>query len=237
MWQDIWSNKGKDLASVNFTLTDLIYANGYESSGFTSQSWVKYFQYVANTTQINEGKKSILEIGCGGGASLKAISLINDKLEIFGLDYSKNLINIAKSAIKGGKFYCDEAINIDKTFPKQYFDTIILGGVIVYFPSEDYTFEVIKKSYNLLSQGGNLALLDLNDINKKSVYSKIRKGNMTEDEYNKKYEGLNHLFLNRTKVFKFVESLGFKQIIVEDQHIDGYINNECRFNVFALSKK
>lgn len=80
-------------------------------------------------------------------------------------------------------------------------------------------------------------MLDLNDINKKSVYSKIRKGNMTEDEYNKKYEGLNHLFLSRTKIFEFVESLGFKQIIVEDQHIDGYINNECRFNVFALSKK
>lgn len=72
MWQDIWSNKGKDLASVNFTLTDLIYANGYESSGFTSQSWVEYFQYVANTTQINEGKKSILEIGRGGGGFVKS---------------------------------------------------------------------------------------------------------------------------------------------------------------------
>lgn len=80
-------------------------------------------------------------------------------------------------------------------------------------------------------------MLDLNDINKKSVYSKIRKSNMTEDEYNKKYEGLNHLFLSRTKIFEFVESLGFKQIIMEDQHIKGYINNECRFNVFALSKK
>lgn len=106
----------------------------------------------------------------------------------------------------------------------------------MYFSSEDYTFEVIKKSYNLLSQGGNLALLDLNDINKKSVYSKIRKGNMTEDEYNKKYEGLNHLFLSRTKIFEFVESLGFEKIIVENQHIKGYINNECRFNVFALEK-
>ncbi len=172
-----------------------------------------------------------------GGAVLKVFSNINENLRIYGVDYSHTLIDIAKRIIKNGTFFCDEAINIDSLFSKMHFDSIISGGVFVYFPSKDYAFSVIKKSYDLLLQGGNLALLDLNDISKKDIYSKIRKGTMSEAEYNKKYEGLNHLFLDRMEVFKFCESLGFKKIVVEDQHIKGYINNECRFNIFALGKK
>lgn len=98
-------------------------------------------------------------------------------------------------------------------------------------------FSVVQKSCALLAPNGNLALLDLNDINSKDIYNKIRKGNMSEDEYNKKYAGLNHLFFDRGEIFQLVESLGFRQIIIEDQHIDGYINNECRFNVFAMGRK
>lgn len=173
----------------------------------------------------------------GGGAFLKVLSSINTNLRIYGIDYSNTLIEIAKCVIKNGEFFCDEAINIDKLFKGKRFDSIVSGGVFVYFPSKQYAFEVIKKSYNLLADGGNLALLDLNDVNKKSVYSKIRRGKMSEEEYDKKYAGLNHLFFDKSEVFGIVESLGFRQIIIEDQHIDGYINNECRFNIIAVGKK
>lgn len=191
--------------------------------------------------QIDSDKKRVLEIGCGGGAALKALSFINNKLEIYGIDYSQNLIKLAKRAIKNGNFVCDEAINIDSIFAMWGggcgFNFIFSNSAFHYFPNEEYVFSVIRKAYSLLTKGGTLALLDLNDIKTKDIYNAIRKGNMTEDEYNKKYEGLNHLFLSRTKIFEFVESLGFEKIIVENQHIKGYINNECRFNVFALSKK
>lgn len=66
--------------------------------------------------QIDSDKKRVLEIGCGGGAALKALSFINNKLEIYGIDYSQNLIKLAKRAIKNGNFVCDEAINIDSIF-------------------------------------------------------------------------------------------------------------------------
>ena len=60
---------------------------------------------------------------------------------------------------------------------------------------------------------------------------------MSEDEYNKKYAGLNHLFFDKGEMFGIVETLGFRKIIIEDQHIDGYINNECIFNIIAVGKK
>lgn len=78
-----------------------------------------FFEYVAKLIQIDSDKKRVLEIGCGGGAALKALSFINDKLEIYGIDYSQNLIKLAKRAIKNGNFVCDEAINIDSIFAKE----------------------------------------------------------------------------------------------------------------------
>ncbi|KAF0591347.1 MAG: hypothetical protein CGEMS_0076 [Candidatus Campylobacter infans] len=44
------------------------------------------------------------------------------------------------------------------------------------------------------------------------------------------------MFFDKCEIFDFINSLGFEKIIVENQHIKGYINNECRFNVFGLKK-
>ena len=35
---------------------------------------------------------------------------------------------------------------------------------------------------------------------------------MSEEEYNKKYAGLEHLFLSRSEIFDFIYSLGFRKI-------------------------
>lgn len=79
--------------------------------------------------------------------------------------------------------------------------------------------------------------MDLNDVAQKEIYGKLRRGHLSEEEYQQKYVGLEHLFFNRREVFDFVRRLGFEKIIVEDQHIEGYVNNPCRFNIFALGKK
>ncbi|MGX2981658.1 hypothetical protein [Helicobacter sp. 23-1045] len=71
----------------------------------------------------------------------------------------------------------------------------------------------------------------------KPAYTAIRKGDLSEVEYSAKYAGLEHLFFDRGEIFEIINALGFEKIIIENQHIAGYINNECRFNAFALGKK
>ena len=240
MWKDIWQKKGQNCqANANIGVVELLTINGYDTSGdsLIESAWVDYAHYVGNLCQIENGAKSLLEIGCGGGVYLKCYAESNKNLEIYGLDYSKSLIDVAQSVIPRGTFCCAEAAEVDKAFAGKTFDCIICGGVVIYFPNKEYAFEVIQKSYDLLTQGGNLAFLDLNDVDQKDVYGKLRRGNLSEEEYQQKYAGLDHLFLDRSEVFDFVRRLGFQKIIVEDQHIDGYINNKCRFNVFALGKK
>ena len=45
-----------------------------------------------------------------------------------------------------------------------------------YFPDKEYALNVIKKSYDLLSDNGDLVLLDLNDINKKNISNRRQPG-------------------------------------------------------------
>ncbi|MGX2981657.1 methyltransferase domain-containing protein [Helicobacter sp. 23-1045] len=116
MWQNIWSKKGLD--SADFDIASLMKADGFDTSGATlnAESWVEFFKYVAKMARCGKGKKRVLEVGCGSGAALKSLVCINPHLEIYGIDYSQNLVNIAKCAIKEGRFICDEAKNIDLAF-------------------------------------------------------------------------------------------------------------------------
>lgn len=235
MWRKIWQSKGENPQNRNLSVFDLMKIDGFDTSkDLDEKSWVAYAKHIADSAQINDNA-AILEIGCGGGAFLKVLCEIFDGLDIYGLDYSSSLINIAKSVIDG-TFYCDEANKIDAVFTHKRFDVILSNSVLNYFPSEKYAFEVIEKSATLLARGGNLAFLDLNDITMKEAYKAIRQGDMSDLEYSAKYEGLEHLFFSKSEIFDLISSLGFEKIIVENQRIEGYINNNCRFNVFAIAK-
>ena len=105
-----------------------------------------------------------------------------------------------------------------------------------YFNDKEYAYSVIKKSYSILSKDGSLAFLDINDEAKMDIYYKVRFAEIGEEEYKKKYEGLNQLFFSKEEIFNILVKLGFEKIIIEDQNISGYSNNQYRFNAFALKK-
>ena len=237
MWKNIWDKKGLNF-SENLTLKNLISIDGFDNSGkevLNEESWMEYVRYICSVVNINS-KKSILEIGCGSGAFLKVLEDIADEnTKLYGFDYSSNLINIAKTVIKNCNFCCDEAINIDTIFNTS-FDLIFCNSAFHYFNDKEYAYSVIKKYYSILSKGGSLAFLDINDEAKMDIYYKVRFAEIGEEEYKKKYEGLNQLFFSKEEIFNILVKLGFEKIIIEDQNISGYSNNQYRFNAFALKK-
>lgn len=240
MWKDIWEKKGKDIDYSNLSLSDLISIDGFDSSGkaLDAENWIEYARHVCMSINEINNKKNILEIGCGAGAFLKAMEpFLNKEANIYGIDYSQNLVGIAKHIFNAENFNCIEAIDIDKLYNNNYFDFIFSNSAFQYFQNKDYAFSLINKLYNLLQTNGDLVLLDLNNIEKESEYHKIRMSGMTKEEYEKKYSSLNHLFFSKEEIFSYISHLGFKKIIIEEQNIKGYSNNELRFNIFALSKK
>ncbi len=59
---------------------------------------------------------------------------------------------------------------------------------------------------------------------------KIRKGALSDGEYENKYNNLDHLFFSKQFFIEFSNSKGL-EIEIFDQNINNYSNGNFRFNV------
>jgi len=108
---------------------------------------------------LNLRKNSkILDVGCGAGLMVKEVT--NRGYEVWGMDYSFNMIKKAKaicntkSAIK---FYQGDIESLP--FKSSVFDTVLCLGVISYLKSEN---KALQEMSRVLKPGGILILSILN---------------------------------------------------------------------------
>ena len=64
---------------------------------------------------IIKKNKTVLDIGCGDGELLRKLK-IKKNCNCYGIDFSKNLINIAKKKSRGINYYCIDMNKIGKIF-------------------------------------------------------------------------------------------------------------------------
>ncbi|WP_018963672.1 class I SAM-dependent methyltransferase [Coprothermobacter platensis] len=115
-------------------------------------------QDVLSYVHVTEGS-SVLDVGCGTGALTPyLLELVCPSGQIVGLDYSENMLKIAKT-----KFPKETYPNIDfilgdiMTFsPTQEFDFVICYSSFPHFPDKEGS---IRKMAKLLKKGGKLAIL------------------------------------------------------------------------------
>ena len=151
MWKDIWEKKGKNIDCSNLTLSDLISIDGFDSSGksLEESNWIGYAKHICISVNDIKNKKNILEIGCGAGAFLKAMEpFLNKESKIYGIDYSQNLINIAKHVFNSENFNCIEAIDIDKLY---------LGDITTSFYNKEENYVIVSdyRDTNYLLMAGD----------------------------------------------------------------------------------
>ena len=145
--------------------------------------------------------------------------------KVAGIDYSSSLIKNIQKAIPEMDFRYCETIKLDVS---KKFDVAISNSVFQYFESYEYAENVINL---MLSKAiKKIAILDINDINKKNDAEKLRRGALSEEEYKDKYSGLNHLFYDKTFFIDIAERSGYSTEIFP-QKIMQYGNNSFRFNV------
>jgi trans-aconitate methyltransferase len=223
-WCDIWENKGSNSSGQD--LKSLILADGYGDSfgHINEQSWEEYVLSIANKLESTEAD-SFYEVGCGSGAFLYPLHTRGNTVS--GIDYSSSLINIANKAMPNCSFETGEALFIKPEIP---FDFVLSNGVFLYFPNLDYAQKVIELMIKKSTKG--IAILDLNDNEKKNEAISFRKGFLSEDEFKKKYDGLDHLFFDKKWIEDIVKSHGL-EVIIEDQNIPNYLHSNFRFNLIA----
>jgi len=218
-WKEIWNKKGENVDVEK--LQDLINANGYETSGLNEFNLTKFINEQIQFLGIKQWN-SVYEVGCGAGTIL---SLFNKYGSVVGgCDYSKSLTKIAKSLKISNDIEC---LSADKISSDIKYDFVISMGVFHYFPNLDYVTTVTE----LMLEKANkeIAIFDLNDESKKELYYEIRRSH--EPDYDKKYAGIEHLFIDRQFWIDFAKNRDLK-VIIEDQQIEGYKNEKFRYNVY-----
>jgi SAM-dependent methyltransferase len=219
-WKNIW-NKSERVNKI--ILEMLIKADGFDSAtgNFSVDDWIDYTNNLYCKLNIQE-TDSIFDVGCGSGAFIYPLYLKNHK--VGGIDYSAILIDIANTIFKNSIFVNNEAVNIDD----EKYDIIVSHSVIYYFKDLDYSEKVIEKMIQKANK--KIAIFDINDKSKENEYHKIRMACMNEDDYKKKYQGLEHLFYDK-KWFEDIAKKFNLKINIFDQTFEKYSNSKLRFNV------
>jgi len=229
-WKKIWENKSlTDVDSNDNVLMTLMKLDGFDSgfNSLTEEIWTDYVSYIKNRLNINNGQ-SVYEIGCGSGAFLYPFYINNHK--IGGLDYSASLIDSAKHFMPNASFTVSEAIDLSTD---EKYDFVVSNGVFLYFTTYKYAKVVLSKM--LEKANYSVAVLEVSDYEKKEEALFIRKKHMSEEEYQKRYKGLDHLYYKKSWFLKLADELNCN-IEIEDQRIKDYPNNAYRFNVFFYKR-
>lgn len=92
---------------------------------------------------------TVLDVGCGGGT--KSRYLLGKGLKVLGIDFSKNLINIATKEVPEAKFLVMDINDIDKL--KENFDGIFMQAVLLHVPKKEVEGILHKAAQKLNPRG------------------------------------------------------------------------------------
>jgi hypothetical protein len=227
-WKLIW-DKREEAQGVNVQEM-LLRTDGFsEGAGYISlDAWDHYIHMIIEKLAA-QPKSSIFEGGCGAGALI--YNLEQQGFRTGGVDYSQQLINIAKDHLKSQDLDSVEAINIHS---KKRYDHVISNSVFQYFPGLDYARAVIEKMIEKSNK--SIAILDVNDKQYEEKALRERMEKLGPEKYKKKYEGLEHLFYDKCWFVDLASEMGV-QCRIEDQQIEAYGNASFRYNVFLFKEE
>jgi ubiquinone/menaquinone biosynthesis C-methylase UbiE len=102
---------------------------------------------------VGDGDK-VLDLGCGNGRIYELFS--GKRLDYYGVDFSGNLIEIAKRRYPQINFQVADALNLP--FPDNFFDKVFSIAVLHHIPSKEMRLSFLKEAKRVLKPGGYLAI-------------------------------------------------------------------------------
>jgi len=120
----------------------------------------------------------VLDVGCAGG--VKSRYLIKKGLKVLGIDFSENLIKIAKKEVPEAKFLVLDINDINTL--EENFDGIFMQAVLLHIPKEEAE-DILRKSVEKLKQGGYLYIAV-----KEKIPGGVDEETKTDNDYGYEYE-------------------------------------------------
>ncbi len=226
-WKEIW-NRRSFSAGEKLSLDTLIKLDGFDSGAgrIAADDWQTYAGIISAKLKLVDGN-SIYELGCGAGAFLYALRE-KHTLKVGGLDYSSALIEAATQAMPDGEFIATEAKLVDAEIA---YDFVISNSVFHYF-SQDYAAAVLARMVKKAKVA--VAIMEVPDLQTKLESEALRRDLLSQEEYEKKYAGLEHTYYDRAWFNEQATALGCS-CETFDGCVPGYAQNKFRFG--AIIKK
>jgi len=138
----------------------------------------------------------VLDAGCGNGSYSRYLS---KKLNVIGVDISKEQIELAKQNAPKAKFICMDMTKLN--FPNEFFDGILSYYSIIHIP-RDEQYDLLKIFYRMLKING-VCLLNF-------------QSNDDPESYAEEFFGSGNLMywsgFNKEVNIKMLRNIGFKII-------------------------
>jgi len=141
-WNEIWMEKGRRaLAEPGRDLASLIRADGFD--GGAGRMSEEMFERLARRVRRDLGLRtgmSVLEVGCGAGALLRALG--GSGLSLTGVDASETLVDVAREAVDAELFVAEASA---LPFPDRRFDAAVCHSVFQYFTDLEYAERALRE--------------------------------------------------------------------------------------------
>ena len=216
-WKRIWDGKKLDKLNLNRgefeVFCDLKKADGFDVNVGNEEvyyrsfyhEWISMYQNLNNFS--NNGVQSVYEVGCGSGVNLYLFqNRLGKNGQFGGIDYSTNLINIAKRIIHSNDLSCDDAINLDETIK---YDLVMADSVFQYFDDIVYAEAVLRKM--LVKANEMVYLGELHDSSQKEEWLEYRRKSMRN--YDAVYLGLPKMFYSKDWIRHIEEEYNKKSVL------------------------
>ncbi|MGX4600070.1 class I SAM-dependent methyltransferase [Faecalimicrobium sp. JNUCC 81] len=146
-------NKGFDIWSKEYDESVEKSSNEYPFDGYYN-----VLNYVYNLIKSKEDIK-LFDIGFGTG--LLTNKLYSDGANIYGIDFSQGMIDIAQKKMPNGKFIkWDFSLGIPSQLEKERFDYII-SSYAIHHLDNDKKVEFVSKLKDLLNENGKIIIADI----------------------------------------------------------------------------
>ena len=199
-WKEHWNQAAKDNKDIKLI------------SGWGNRTLKEMLFAITNVAKKLELKREdkLLNVGCGAG--LFEIAFACWIKEIYGIDYSTEMTNVAKTNTE--KY---DNVNIDTAdvrnlpFCDEYFDKVLVNSVIQYLNGLNEVEEVFEELGRVTKQNGKILISMNPDAGKKDEYFKgYSKLGLSDSEIEKKIMVANSaLWFNKAELMTIAKKTGF----------------------------
>lgn len=224
-WREIWGSRSGYENST--ALERAIQLDGFDNAGdaISAEDWRRYVHSMAERMRIRSGA-SVFEVGCGAGAFL--IPLHELGTNIGGIDYSPSLIKVGRSLLPSARLKVCDALDLDVS---RLYDHVFCHSVFQYLENHDIARQVLNRM--ILKSRRSVGILDVSDAALREQSLSSRRASASTD-YDAKYIGLEHLYIDRVWFAEAADELGCTATFY-DSDLHGHRNSPYRYSVVLVS--